>query len=83
MNNKKIIIIVLIFIICVSAIAFGIFKATHNENYLYNQNGQIEDSKASLINKLKSVEDKDERKKQVDFALEQNLISQDEANDIY
>ena len=41
MNNKKTIIIVILVILVVCAIGFGIFKATHNENYLYNQDGTI------------------------------------------
>ena len=46
MNNKKTIIIVILVILVVCAIGFGIFKATHNENYLYNQDGTITDGKS-------------------------------------
>ena len=34
MNNKKVIICVILVILVIVAIGFGIFKATHNENYL-------------------------------------------------
>ena len=32
---------------------------------------------------LRKVEDKEERKKQVDYALEQNLITQKDADELY
>jgi len=82
MKDKKIIIIALV-IVLVCAIAFGVYKATHSENYLYNQDGTISDEHADLINHLKGIEDKEERKKQVDFSLESNIITQEEANQLY
>lgn len=82
MKDKKIIIIALV-IVLVCAIAFGVYKATHSENYLYNQDGTISDGHADLINHLKGIEDKEERKKQVDFSLESNIITQEEANQLY
>ncbi len=82
MKDKKIIIIALV-IVLVCAIAFGVYKATHSENYLYNQDGTISDEHADLINLLKGIEDKEERKKQVDFSLESNIITQEEANQLY
>lgn len=83
MNNKKAIIIVILVILVVVAIGFGIFKATHDENYLYNEDGTIIDGKSELVNHLKSIEDLDERKKQIDFSVEQNIITQEEANELY
>jgi len=76
MKNKKIIII-----IC--AVGFGILKARYNPNYLYNQDGTIVDGHQELIEHLKSIEDAEERKKQVDFSLEQNIITPEEANELY
>ena len=82
MDSKKIIIIaVVILIVC--AIAFRIFKATHSSDYLYNQDGTILDGHQELIKHLKNIEDDDERKDQVDFSLEQNIITQEEANELY
>lgn len=83
MNNKKIIIIIILVILVIVAIGFGFFKATHNENYLYNQDGTITDGKSELINHLKSIEDTNERKKQIDFSVQQNIITQQEANELY
>lgn len=83
MNNKKIIIIIILVILVIVAIGFGVFKATHNENYLYNQDGTITDGKSELINHLKSIEDTNERKKQIDFSVQQNIITQQEANELY
>ena len=83
MNNKKTIVIVLSVFLVVCAIGFGIFKATHNENYLYNQNGTVVDGKSELINHIKSIEDANERKNQIDFSVQQNIITQEEANELY
>lgn len=83
MNSKKIIISIILVILVIVAIGFGIFKATHNENYLYNQNGTITDGKSELINHLKSIEDTNERKNQIDFSVQQNIITQQEANELY
>ena len=80
MNNKKTIIIVILVILVVCAIGFGIFKATHNENYLYNQDGTITDGKSELINHIKSIEDVNERKNQIDYSV---LLTQQEANELY
>lgn len=82
MKNKKVLLIILI-IIAILAIGYGIFKARFNEDYLYNPDGSITDGRTELIEHLKSVEDPEERKKQVDFSLEHNIITQEEANELY
>lgn len=82
MKNKKIIIIALV-ILVVCAVAFGVYKATHSEDYLYNEDGTITDGHAELLNHLREIEDKDERKKQVDFSLQSNIITPEEANELY
>lgn len=82
MKNKKIIIIALI-ILVICAVGFGIFKATRNPDYLYNPDGTIVDGRQELIEHLKSIEDAEERKKQVDFSLEQNIITPEEASQLY
>ena len=83
MNNKKVIISIILVVLIIVAIGFGIFKATHNEDYLYNENGTIIDGKSELINHLKSIEDAKERKNQIDFSVQQNIITQQEANELY
>ena len=83
MNNKKAIICIILVILVIVAIGFGIFKATHNENYLYNQDGTISNAKSELINHLKSIEDTNERRNQIDFSIQQNIITQEEANELY
>lgn len=82
-NNKKAIISIIFIVLVIVAIGFGIFKATHNEDYLYNQDGTIVDGKKDLINHLKSIEDVGERKNQIDFSVQQNIITQEEANELY
>lgn len=80
MKNKKILIISLIIII-ICAIGFGVYKV--RDSYLFNEDGTISDAHAELIEHLKSIENKEERKKQVDFSLEYNIITQEEANELY
>ena len=80
MKNKKIIVISII-IIAIVALGFGIYKIY--DSYLFNEDGTVVDGHKELIEHLKSIEDKEERKKQVDFSLEQNIITQNEANEIY
>lgn len=80
MKVKKVVIVAaIILIIC--AIGFGIYTVLHS--YLFNEDGTISDGHADLINALKNVEDTEERKRQVDFFLESNLITQKEANALY
>lgn len=83
MKNKKVIVGIILAVLIIVAIGFGIFKATHNENYLYQKDGTIVDGKKDLINHLKSIDDVNERKKQVDFSVNSNIISQEEANELY
>lgn len=83
MSNKKILIIIAVVLLLVCAVVFGIYKATHNEDYLYDSNGNIIDGREELIKHLKDVEDAEERKKQIDFSVESNIITQEEANNLY
>ena len=83
MNKKKVIISIILVILVIVAVVLGVFKATHNENYLYNQDGTVVDGKKDLINCLKSIEDVNERKNQINFSVQQNIITQEEANELY
>ena len=83
MSNKKILIIIAVVLLLVCAVVFGIYKATHNEDYLYDSNGNIIDGREELIEHLKGIEDVEERKKQIDFSVESNIITQEEANNLY
>ena len=83
MNNKKIIIGIILAVLVIIAIGFGVFKATHSEDYLYSQDGTIINGKNELINHLKSIEDVNERKNQIDFSVQSNIITQEEANKLY
>ena len=80
MKNKKILIISILAIILV-AIVCGIYFV--RTNYLFNEDGTITDGHKDLITTLEKVEDKEERKKQVDTALENNLITEKETNELY
>ena len=83
MNNKKIIVLIAVIVLLVCAVVFGIYKATHNEDYLYDSNGNIIDGREKLIEHLKGIEDIEERKKQINFSVESNIITQEEANNLY
>ena len=83
MNSKKMLVIIAVVILLVCAVVFGIYKATHNEDYLYDSNGNIINGREELIEHLKDIEDTEERKKQIDFSVESNIITQEEANELY
>lgn len=80
MKNKKLFIIIAL-VIVVLAIILGSLK--FRGLFLFNEDGTIVDGHAELIERLKSVEDKDERKRQIDFSLQSNIITQEEANELY
>ena len=58
-------------------------KATHNEDYLYNQDGTVVDGKKDLIESIKKMENTEERKNKIDFSVEHNILTQQEANELY
>ena len=78
--NKKYIIIA-ISIIIIIAVLFGIYKIA--SSYLFENGTEISDAKLELIEHIKSIEDDEERKNQIDYNVEQNLITQQEANELY
>lgn len=80
MKNKKNLIIA-IGVIIILAIAFGVFKIY--DSYIFNEDGTLSDGHTELIEHLKNIEDEEERKKQIDFSLESNIITQEEANELY
>ena len=49
MNNKKVIISIILIVLVVVAIGFGIFKATHNENYFGGTMKYIEKGNTEVI----------------------------------
>ena len=83
MNNKKGIIGIIFVILVIVAIGFGIFKATHNDDYLYNGDGMVVDGKKDLIESIKKIENAEERKNKIDFSLEHNILTQQEVNELY
>lgn len=79
MKNKKIVIFVLIVIL--TGLCFGVYTVL--SSYLFNMDGTITDGHQDLINKIKSVENVEQRKNMIDFSLEQNIITVQEANELY
>ena len=79
-KNKKI--IILISIIIILAVIFSFFQI--RKSYLFNaDNNGIIDGKSELINLLEKIEDKEERKKQIDYSVKQKVITQEEADKLY
>ncbi len=79
-KNKKII-VGFISVIVIIAILFGIYKVC--SSYLFEDKDSISDSKVQLIDKLKGIENAEERKNQIDFSVEHNILTQEEANELY
>lgn len=79
MKNKKILIGILILII-LCAIGFAVYK--YRSSYLFSEDGSIVDGHQDLINHLEKIENAEEKTKQIDFSLEQNLITVEEANEL-
>lgn len=80
-KNRKFLIIFIIIVVIV-AIAFGAYEIVA-QNFWKPDGNILEDGRVELIKKLKSIEDPTNRKEQVDFALESNLITQEQANELY
>lgn len=80
MKNKKYIIIGIVIIIIVAIIS-GIYKIT--STYLFEENNGIPNNHNELINHLKNIEDNNERKIQIDYSVNKNFITQQEANELY
>lgn len=81
MKNKKVVIIVSVIILIVAAIAYGV----HNfySSYMFNEDGTIAgDSKESFITNVKQLEDYEDKKNLVEFAVEHGVITQKEADEI-
>lgn len=77
MKNRKWIIVIIVLL----GIVFASIKIYNS--YIFNEDGTLSDGKTELIEHLKSIEDKEERKKQIDFSVESNIITKQEANKLY
>ncbi len=79
-KNKKILIIFIVIIVCI-AIAFGIHRFISTT--VFNADFSIPNGKAELIEALKSINNVEERKERIDFFVQYNAITQEEANQLY
>lgn len=80
MKNNKLLILALIIVI-ILAVGFGIYHLY--TSYLFSEDGTIVDDHNDLLEHLRGIEDKEERKKQIDFSLKSNIITQEEADQLY
>lgn len=82
MKNKKVIIIVSMVLIILAVIFY--FAFIHGKSLIISEDGKFySTAKEDLIEHLKSIEETESRRKQIDFALEHNLITQEEAESLY
>lgn len=81
MEKKKKITIILLIVIIIIAIVLGTYKVC--SVYLFKLDNTIGDGKNQVIERIKAVEDFEERKKQIDFSVQQNIITQQEADELY
>lgn len=79
-KNKKWFIIALIIIVLL-AVGFGGYY--FYSSFLFCEDGTLVDGHNDLLEHLKGIEDKEERKKQIDFSLESNIITKEEADELY
>lgn len=82
MKNRKLVCFIVVIIILIAVIV-GIYKAKYNSNYLYNEDGTISDGHQEIINRIRATENDEKRKEQIDFFLNCNRITQEEANELY
>lgn len=77
--HKRYMILVILIIIFI-AIIIGI--KISNNSYIYEEDGTIQDSHGELIDHLKNLNNIEEKRNQVQFFLEYNLLTNEEAEEI-
>ncbi len=78
---KKKYLIIAISIIILVAIIYGIYIVL--TSYLFNEDWTIPNGHDALIETIKNTSDTERRKKSIDDALSFNLITPEEANELY
>lgn len=83
MKNKKIAIIFIVIVIILAILA-GIYKIMTSYMFEIKDKSEvkIEEGNNKLINYLKSIENSQEKKEQVELYLEENKITEQEAKEI-
>lgn len=76
---KKYMVFIIFIIICI-AIVIGVNIS--NNTYIYQEDGTIQDSNGELVNHLKDINNIEEKKNQVQFFLEYNLLTNEEAKEL-
>lgn len=79
MMHKRYMVLVILIIILI-AILIGI--KISNNSYIYEEDGKIQDSHKELVEHLKNLNNIDDKKNQVQFFLEYNLLTDEEAEEI-
>lgn len=76
--KKGLIVIFVLLLLC--AVGFGVYY--YGSSYLFSEDGTVSDGHQDLINHLQEMDDEEEKNKQIDFSLQQNLITEEEANEL-
>lgn len=80
MKNKKVLIFGIIVIILVGV---GFCVVNILSSNLFNKDGSIVDGHKELIQHLRSIENQTEKSEQINYCINQNLITQNEADKLY
>ncbi len=82
MKNKKIVVnIIIIIIVVLIAIILGVY--TVYTSHLFNSDGTIHNPEQELITHLKSIEDDQSRREAIDHTVNENILTQEQANELY
>lgn len=80
MKNKKVLMFS-VMVLVIFAIILGVIKIYNS--YLFNKDGTISNPHTEVIEHLKSIENIEERQKQINHALNSNIITKEEVNELY
>lgn len=81
MKNKKIAIIFIIIVIIVAILA-GMYKIMTSYMFKVDDNIEIENGEDKLVEYLKGIEDIERKESQVEWYLETNKITEEQAKEI-
>lgn len=81
--KQKTKVIIICIVLCILAVLIGLSIWASNTTFLINQDGTLDNGRKEFIEFLRNIEDKEEREKRVTFCLEQNIITQKEADELY
>ncbi len=73
--------IIILVIVIIGGIVLGIYNV--RSLYFFNENNKISNGKTDVIEHIKSIENTTERTKKIDFFVDKNIITRQEADELY